>query len=224
MKTLFMSDLYPCFCEELIKRGYNIIPTENIEVFHKPEQRHADMQLLMIENTVFTLKNCRKKIGKSYPENIPLNCLYFGNRLYGKLSAVDKTVLDYCMENQIETVNVNQGYTRCSTLVISENAAITADKSIEKALRNHGADVLLISAGNIRLEGFDYGFIGGAGFTDDGKTYFFGDVSKHPYYEKIMEFCKKHNSIIEILCSYEPLTDIGGVVIIEKGENKKTGF
>ena len=57
MKTLFMSDLYPCFCEELIKRGYNIIPTENIEVFHKPEQRHADMQLLMIENTVFTTFN-----------------------------------------------------------------------------------------------------------------------------------------------------------------------
>ncbi len=215
MKTLFMSDLYPYFCDELSELGYKIIPTKNIKVFHKPERRHADMQLLKIQNVLFSLKDCRKTIGKSYPENISLNCLFFGNHLYGKLSAVDDVVLDFCKDNRIETVNVNQGYTRCSTLIISENAAITADKSIEKALKSHWADVLLISAGNIRLEGFDYGFIGGAGFTDNGKTYFFGDVSQHPDYEKIKTFCKTHNSNIEIICPSEPLTDIGGVVVIE---------
>ena len=218
MKTLFMSDLYPCFCCELAKLGYNIIPTKNIGVFHEPERRHADMQLLKIYNVLFSLKDCQKPIGKNYPDNILLNCLFFGNRLYGKLSAVDDVVLDFCKDNHIETVNVNQGYARCSTLVINDNAAITADKSIEKAFKSHGADVLLISAGNIRLDGFDYGFIGGSGFADCRITYFFGDISKHPDYEKIRAFCKKYNSNIEVLCPSEPLTDIGGVVVIENDE------
>lgn len=214
MKTLVMSNLYPCFCEELEEKGYKIIPTENINTFHQPEQRHADMQLLKINDKTFTLKKCRDKIGKTYPENVRLNCLFVGSKLYGKLSAVDSSVLDYCDKNDIQTVNVNQGYTRCSTLVINDNAVITADKSVEKALKSNGVEVLLISTGHILLEGFDYGFIGGAGFTDSGTTTFFGDITKHPDYEKIKAFCETHHTSVCILCKNQPLTDIGGVVIL----------
>ena len=214
MKHLVINDEYPCFCNALSKLGYNIIPTKKIDTFNKPEQRHADMQVLKIRDRVFTLENCECRIGNTYPENVRLNCLYLNGTLYGKMSAADDLVKKYCGENGIRTVNVNQGYTRCSTLVINDNAAITADKSIEKALISNGAEVLLISPGHIRLKGFDYGFIGGASFTDDGTIYFFGDVKKHPDYEKIRVFCSKYNSNIEILCSDEPLTDIGGAVLI----------
>ena len=214
MKKLVMSKKYPCFCEELNKFGYEIIPTKKINTFLEPEQYHADMQILCIKNKVITLDDCIKKPGKNYPENILLNCLYHNNKLYGKLSATDSSVREYCRENNIETVNVNQGYTRCSTLVVNEKAVITADKSIEKGMKNNGAEVLLISAGNIVLEGFDYGFIGGASFSDNNTIYFFGDITKHPDYNKIKEFTSKHNSIIEILCKTQPLTDIGGAVLI----------
>lgn len=214
MKKLVMSKKYPCFCEELNKFGYEIIPTKKINTFLEPEQYHADMQILCIKNKVITLGDCIKKPGKNYPENILLNCLYHNNKLYGKLSATDSSVREYCRENNIETVNVNQGYTRCSTLVVNDKAVITADKSIEKGMKNNGAEVLLISAGNIVLEGFDYGFIGGASFSDNNTIYFFGDITKHPDYNKIKEFTSKHNSIIEILCKTQPLTDIGGAVLI----------
>lgn len=214
MKKLVMSKKYPCFCEELNKFGYEIIPTKKINTFLEPEQYHADMQILCIKNKVITLVDCIKKPGKNYPENILLNCLYHNNKLYGKLSATDSSVREYCRENNIETVNVNQGYTRCSTLVVNDKAVITADKSIEKAMKNNGVEVLLISAGNIVLEGFDYGFIGGASFSDNNTIYFFGDITKHPDYNKIKEFTSKHNSIIEILCKTQPLTDIGGAVLI----------
>lgn len=214
MKKLVMSKKYPCFCEELNKFGYEIIPTKKINTFLEPEQYHADMQILCIKNKVITLDDCIKKPGKNYPENILLNCLYHNNKLYGKLSATDSSVREYCRENNIETVNVNQGYTRCSTLVVNEKAVITADKSIEKGMKNNGVEVLLISAGNIVLEGFDYGFIGGASFSDNNTIYFFGDITKHPDYNKIKEFTSKHNSIIEILCKTQPLTDIGGAVLI----------
>ena len=214
MKKLVMSKKYPCFCEELRKFGYKIIPTKKIKTFLEPEQYHADMQILCIKNKVITLDDCIKKPGKNYPENILLNCLYHNNKLYGKLSATDSSVREYCRENNIETVNVNQGYTRCSTLVVNDKAVITADKSIEKGMKNNGVEVLLISAGNIVLEGFDYGFIGGASFSDNNTIYFFGDITKHPDYNKIKEFTSKHNSIIEILCKTQPLTDIGGAVLI----------
>ena len=214
MKKLVMSKKYPCFCEELNKFGYEIIPTKKIKTFLEPEQYHADMQILCIKNKVITLDDCIKKPGKNYPENILLNCLYHNNKLYGKLSATDSSVREYCRENNIETVNVNQGYTRCSILVVNNKAVITADKSIEKAMKNNGVEVLLISAGNIVLEGFDYGFIGGASFSDNNTIYFFGDITKHLDYYKIKEFTSKHNSIIEILCKTQPLTDIGGAVLI----------
>lgn len=214
MKNLVISDLYPCFCDELRNLDYNIIPTKKINEFYLPEQKHADMQLLKIKDRIFTLENCAGKPERKYPYNVLLNCLYFNDKLYGKLTAVDDSVIAYCKQNGIETVNVNQGYTRCSTLVISEKAAITADKSIEKALKNDGAEVLLISPGNIVLEGFDYGFIGGAGFADNRTVYFFGDITKHPDFVKISAFTEKYNSKIEILCQKQPLTDIGGAVLL----------
>ena len=214
MKNLVISDLYPCFCDELRNLDYNIIPTKKINEFNLPEQKHADMQLLKIKDRIFTLENCAGKPERKYPYNVLLNCLYFNDKLYGKLTAVDDSVIAYCKQNGIETVNVNQGYTRCSTLVIAEKAAITADKSIEKALKNDGAEVLLISPRNIVLEGFDYGFIGGAGFADNRTVYFFGDITKHPDFVKISAFTEKYNSKIEILCKKQPLTDIGGAVLL----------
>lgn len=215
MKTVVMSGQYPCFCDELKKLGYNIILSEKIDVFPKPEQYHADMQVLRVNDRLFTLENRAKKAGEKYPENILLNCLFLNNTLYGKLKYIDNTVLDHCKENGIKTVNVNQGYTRCSSLQTGENAVITADKSIQKALKENGAEVLLISPGHIELKGYDYGFIGGAGFYDDNTVCFFGNIKNHPDYDKIREFINEYNSEIKIICQDMPITDIGGAVIVK---------
>ena len=215
MKSLIISGLYPCFCRELARYGYNIILSKKIEEFAEPEQLHADMQALRIKDRLFTIENCAKKAGEKYPENVLLNCLFIGNTLYGRLDSVDDTMLDYCREENIKLVNVNQGYTRCSSLQVAENAVITADKGIAKALENNGVEVLLISPGNIALKGYDYGFIGGAGFYDNGKVFFFGNIKKHPDYDKIRQFCSLYNSDIEIICQDMPLTDIGSAVVFE---------
>ena len=214
MKTLFMSDQYPCFCQALMTMGYKIIPSKNIELFPVPERKHADMQLLRINDTVFTLKDCIRQPGSSYPDNVLLNCIFLGGKLYGKTSAIDPVVLDYCAAERIPVVNVNQGYARCSTLIINEHAVITADLSISNALKNNGVEVLQISPGHILLEGYDYGFIGGSGFCDGNFVFFFGDVSRHPDHQLIRNFCEKYHKIIRVICKEYPLTDIGGVVEI----------
>ena len=231
MSEIVMSDKYPQFCNEIAKMGHNVIFSDTIKIFHTPEQKHPDMQLLAIRDNLFMLNECSglkeklnslgKKIiccdktaEKCYPKNILLNCLYLNNTLYGKINKIDKTVLDYCNKNHIRTVNVNQGYTRCSTLVINQKAVITADNSIEKSLKKDGVEVLLVFPGNIVLDGFDYGFIGGAGAQIDNTIIFFGNIEKHPEYHRIKKFCLKNNSDIKILCPNMPLTDIGGIVRI----------
>ncbi|MCD8027053.1 MAG: hypothetical protein LUF33_09095 [Clostridiales bacterium] len=144
-----------------------------------------------------------------------LNFLYLNKILYGKLSAIDSGLLKYCKTNNIKIVNVNQGYCRCSALVAAENAVITADSAIQNALQENGADVLKISNGNIVLDGYDYGFIGGAGAKLDNNTLaFFGNIENNPYFPGIYNFCRKYNVKIDIIGKEAPLTDIGGIVKI----------
>lgn len=212
--SIIMSAQYPEFVNELKFRGFEVIPSKQISCFHQPEQLHADMQVLKIRDKVFTLDNCRRIPGKEYPDNVLLNCLFLGNKLYGKLSAIDETVLDYCAEQKIELVNVNQGYTRCSTLVVNEKAVITADPSIEKTMKQNGVEVLRISPGQIKLDGFNYGFIGGCSGRIEKTIFFFGNIDIHSDYNQIKRFITNHNSILEVLCPKLPLTDIGGIVCI----------
>ena len=230
MSTFVMSDKYPCFVREIENLGHTGISSDTVDIFPIPEQKHADMQILPINNDIFLINECtvlaeklpkerllfcNKKAGKKYPENILLNFLFLNNILYGKLSAIDKNLIDFCEENNIKTVNINQGYARCSTLVLNEKALITSDLSIEKALKKDGVEVLLISSGNIILDGYDYGFIGGAsGKIDENTVVFLGNITNHPDYRRIENFCENHNISIKIICKDMPLTDIGGIVKI----------
>ena len=192
MSNFVISNKYPCFADELSKMGHNIVFSDAIKAFPQPEQTHVDMQIL---------------------KNVLLNFLYFNNKLYGKASAIDPNLYGYCMKNNIEIININQGYARCSTLVLNNHSAITADISIKNALEKDGAEVLLIPSGNIKLEGYDYGFIGGAsGKISDNTVVFFGNAKSHPYYSSIKEFCSKNNIETKILCKNMPLTDVGGIV------------
>ncbi len=226
-----MSDKYPQFVRKIEKIGHRVIVSDIISVFPVPEQQHADMQTLKIDDSIFILNECsdlkkslddrniiicQKSAGNKYPNNVLLNFLYLNRKLYGKISALEPRLKQYCVDNDIEIININQGYARCSTLVIKENAVITSDKSIEKTLKNNGADVLLISSGNIVLDGFDYGFIGGAsGKLDESTVVFFGNIKNHPDYNIIENFCEKYNVVIKIISKEIPLTDIGGIVKIE---------
>ena len=88
--TVIMSGEYPELVSAMHDRSYKVIPTKRITCFHQPEQFHADMQVLKIRDRIFTLDTCRRKPSRDYPNNVLLNCLFLGNRLYGKLSAIGK--------------------------------------------------------------------------------------------------------------------------------------
>ena len=228
-KTLLVSpadsNIYKFF-----ERQFNVISSDCLEDFISFERYHADMQALKINDKLFVNANCKalikslgkhnisfincKGIGTKYPENVALNAAFIGNKLLCKESALHPIVKDYCKNESIEIINVNQGYAKCSTLTVDENSIITDDESIAKASVKMGIDVLKIEKGDIYLDSNNYGFIGGAGAVIGDKAYFFGDINCHRNADEIKTFIKKRK--INIICTgtYK-LTDIGGVIALD---------
>ena len=99
--------------------------------------------------------------------------------------------------------------------MIGEKAVISADVGILKAAADHGLNTLHINPGGIRLDGYDYGFIGGASHFDEklGLVFFYGDLSSHGDAARIVAFIKE-NGVKIICCDKEELTDYGGAVLI----------
>ena len=151
------------------------------------------------------------KLGKKYPQDIAFDALVIDGVMYGKTSFAAPEIL----QNR-KTVNVKQGYAQCSTLV-TDRVAITGDSGIYDALIKNGVNALKISADGIALDGYSCGFIGGASAYDkDSETViFFGDITKHPDYEKINAFLKQNGHQIAFSDSI-PLTDFGGAKLIQK--------
>lgn len=228
-KYIIMSDEKPEINESIEKLGFEIIQSDNIEGLLPFERRHADIQCLRVNDTFFILKEAKKlkekllssglntaeideEIADEYPQNVLLNAVYMNNSLYCKTDSVAKVVKKYCESNNIEIINVNQGYTKCSTAVLG-NCFITADKGIFDAMSRNGEEGLLIDSGDIELDGVDYGFIGGCTFYHKGKTYFTGDITQHKSFKIIKEFLSDRNIKIKCL-SNRKLYDIGGFIVI----------
>lgn len=149
-------------------------------------------------------------IRPEYPHDVLFDALSVGGRLYGRTGSVSRLLV----EDAEEFVPVKQGYARCSVALLSGDCAVTADTGLSAALSAHGCDVLLIRPGHIALDGYDTGFIGGAGGRLDNGVYcFFGDVTSHPDGEEIVRFAEKHK-IKTVSLSDEPLSDHGGFIVL----------
>ena len=124
----------------------------------------------------------------------------------------DKNLLNLVKSKKL--INTNQGYTKCSAAIVSDNAIITSDISIKNALSSTNIDVLLLPPGDILLPGLDYGFIGGTcGLIDKSTLAFFGDLSYYKYGKEVLSFLKKHN-VNPLYLRKGPLIDRGSILSI----------
>lgn len=229
MNKAILSTKHPQFAEKLREYGYEIIPSEETPCKMPYERDHADLQCLILHDTAFVLSRCKRlsealcddyhviqcgrRFSGRYPDNTCLSAVLCGDKLICRVASLDSEIKDYCHENDITLISVNQGYARCSCTTVADNAIITADNGIISALKNTDIDVLPIGKGSIGLEGAEYGFIGGAsGYDPHTQTiYFCGDIESHPNAKKIKDFCAKHKTNI-ICLSNEELIDIGGII------------
>lgn len=159
----------------------------------------------------FDVKFTDREIKGEYPDDIGLNFAIVGDNIVGRQAFADRNLI--ALTDKLNRVDVKQGYCKCSTLVVSEEAVITDDESVGRNFSDCGIDVLLISKGDILLEGHGYGFIGGASCKlSEDELLFFGDITKHRDYKKIAGFINRHGCKIKYLDF--PLTDFGGIIPI----------
>ncbi len=208
--------------------GINEIKTQSCENLRLFEQRHADKQCIHLgNNKIIIAKECEylispliklgfdimtadRELKEAYPENVLLNGCIAGDKLICNPSTIINCVLSLFDENKI--IKTKQGYSKCSVAVVNDNAVITADEGIFRACAENKVDCLKIKPGHIRLEGVNYGFIGGcSGKLSNDILCFNGDLSTHPNCEDIKSFARNYGVYTENLGQYE-LCDIGGIL------------
>ena len=224
-------DIYTESTKELKRLGYNLVFSYNNKAVNSYLSKHVDMQLVKTnENTLVSSPECfeyyndvlasnhirlvkgESSLSRNYPGDIAYNVSVGKDNAIHNFkytdSVVKETLGDKCF------INVSQGYTSCTLCRINDTAYITSDAGIYNTLANYKINVLQISAGNILLPGFDYGFIGGAMFYINKVTLAVnGNINYHPDSEKIISFCKQYNVDVVSL-SDNPIMDIGSAILI----------
>lgn len=199
------------------------IKTTLINSVLPPIRTHADVQVLHIgENKLlcckeayeyyketmpdFDIISLKKELGEDYPNDCALNCAIIGNKAVCKVNSLDGY--------NCEILFVNQGYAKCSTCIIDKNAVLTSDKSIEKICKANSLDTLYIDSKGIILDGYDYGFIGGAcGKLSKDVLAICGNIDSLSMASEIKSFCRNYNIYTESLCD-GPVCDIGSILPI----------
>ncbi|WP_348521806.1 DUF6873 family GME fold protein [Clostridium sp. BJN0001] len=224
-------------CNELVnlkKLNLKIIKVPKCDTLYNAISSHPDIQLSVIKNGksykliiqkdmkydfLKDLENNNIKYSLSssslkekYPSDIILNALITKDIFVHNIKYTDNTLLR-SIDNR-EILNVNQGYTNCSVLKVSDNAFITSDLGIYNVLSSKNMDVLLLPFGDIILEDFEYGFIGGCGgLISKNEIVFFGTLQKYKYKDKVLDFLSKFK-VTPIYLDNCKLKDRGGIITI----------
>ena len=194
--------------------GIDLIEIPPFNGLAEPVAGHADMHITHIRDNVivcqpdlpekiyekleqygFDIHIGNTALQTDYPLDVAYNVAIVGDVAFHNIRYTDSVILKLLHQYNIRTVHVNQGYTKCSLLPVSNNSIITDDPSIEKAALSEGFEVLKIPPQkNIRLPGYSYGFIGGtAGFIGRNMLAFAGSLEMLDSSDEIKNFLNKHN-------------------------------
>lgn len=234
MKCIVSEQISNIAFQNLKKITDNIIEIKKYKSVYPAISAHVDIQCFNIEKNSLLVHPLLDKItldemkenkirvimgesivGEKFPENIAYNAVRVGNLVLHNTNYTDPTLKKEALLRGYKLINVKQGYTKCSVLVIDNNSIITSDSGIADVAMKNNIEVLLIDRGNIDLQGLNYGFIGGASGTNEEKgiIVFNGNIKLHPNYNDINEFINgkglEHISLIE-----GKLFDIGSIFFI----------
>lgn len=145
-----------------------------------------------------------------YPYDAGLNFCIVGDKLFFNPKTANAKLVEKCGCKQF--IPVKQGYTKCSICVIDENSIITSDKRIAEAAENAGMDALYLCEPFVKLDGFGYGFIGGAAFKiSETDIAFTGKIVDTIVERKIESFLSRRN-INPIYLTDSQIFDIGSAI------------
>ena len=217
--------------DALKEYGFSVVLTPKLNHVYTTICGHSDIMVhklcddvVVAEPTVFEyFKNKMPGIevipGKTilkekYPYDIAYNAARVGNNIICNKNFTDDVIIDFANKNHLNLINTKQGYAKCSICVISNDAIITSDKNIQSQAIENKIDVLLVNDNEIKLTGFNHGFIGGAtGLLNNNILAVNGNIKLHTNYNEIIEFCAKHGVDV-ISLNNDKIIDIGSILIV----------
>ena len=230
MKKVFLSEESKELLKEYLRnKGLDIIEIKKTGKVYEAISSHPDIYVCKIKEDIIiedgqynlirdqlTIEEGKYCIGKSrleekYPGTIKYNGVALGQYFIHHIKNTDEKVLEIAMKNQMIIVDVKQGYTKCNIVLVDDHSIITSDAGIAEVLKDKGIDVLLISKGQVKLSGFEYGFLGGASGKIGNEIVFNGNLKEHKDFLAIKEFIEKRKVKIKYFEDY-PLEDIGSII------------
>lgn len=206
--------------------GFNVIKSKKIDTLYEAVKGHTDLQIVKIKDDIVVCPECyeyykSKKLNNlicgsseldgKYPGDILYNAAVFGRFAVHNFRFTDSVLRECIKKNFLFEMSVNQGYSKCSICIVTDNAIITEDDSISEKLSEQNIDVLKIEKGSVELKGLDYGFFGGATGLWNNTLFINGELKYHTDGDKIKDFCKNHKvSIIELKSGR--ISDIGSIL------------
>lgn len=224
MKLAYLSSLaHPDLRTYLTNSGYVIHTFPKLRTLSELVSNHPDVLLcklgIMPESPIY--EGVANELNPIYPSDCRYNATCTGKFFIHKLAITDTGLLSAAKTNcgdELQLINVRQGYTKCSTVIVDEDSIITYDKGIAKPCEAVGMSVLLVEPGFVKLQGADTGFIGGASGRVDDEIVFNGNLSAHPNFREITTFIEDRGLGCKWFDSYE-LEDIGSIITITDSDS-----
>ncbi|MDD6187260.1 MAG: hypothetical protein PUB11_04305 [Oscillospiraceae bacterium] len=226
MKKIIVNTSFDFVMDKLYEYGFDIIPVIKSDRVSAPISAHADVLYNKVFDNEIMLSACQKA---NLPQIIESG---YKCTVYDKLLPGYKTEcgLNFVINNEVvlknpktaadidagdkKVITVKQGYTRCSVLEITDNVYITDDEGIYSKLTENLLNCLLVKKGIVQLDGYDYGFIGGATINmKNGKILFCGDIENTEEKYNIEKFLFEYSKEA-VFIKGKTLTDIGSGIVL----------
>jgi hypothetical protein len=201
------SFLYPAICAHPDIQFHHL--GEN-DILAAPNSNEKTVEILRE-------KGCKIIWGESflearYPKDIPYNVARIGQFAFHNLRYTDRKLKIELEKRGVQMIHVEQGYSKCSILIVSSRAFITEDVGIYRAAEKHGMNVLLLKPGYVELPGLNYGLIGGAGGLISPKTLALtGRIDTHPQRDEILNFFAREG-VTPLYLTERRIFDIGSIL------------
>ncbi|HWT76745.1 MAG TPA: radical SAM protein [Mobilitalea sp.] len=235
MNIIFLSEMADKALIEYMKARGAVVLVPKDNRFDLRISSHPDLVISIIDDTLIIDENAHSNIYKQldalgvpyvignsrlaavYPEDVTYNAVITKDFLIHNFDYTNPLLLLHSKYKHKKLIPVKQGYTKCSTAVVDNDIIITSDQGIYNAAKDF-INILLIQPGHVFLEGYDFGFLGGASGSFEDTVVFHGDLSKHPDFLRIKSFVEAAQKELVYFKEF-PLADIGSILVFRHQES-----
>ncbi|MBR1884695.1 MAG: hypothetical protein IJ809_07250 [Clostridia bacterium] len=231
MKLLVDYRMKDIFLNYFINQEIEIVKVKCKDVYAEVSG-HPDIFFTNINGKLVVAKNVNivpkissgilgESVEKGYPATAKYNVCVNNKYIICNYKYVSEEVKKLAKKENLEVINVKQGYTRCSALSLDENNYITIDLGIKKQLEKRNMNVLYVEEKNVKLLGSGgkyssmQGFLAGSLAILKNEVILFGDKDKLKNGRQIEEFVEKLGyKFIDF--KNEDVIDYGSVICIDE--------